>query len=94
MWGTVRFFLDIAMFNNYKVEIVFLMLQSYGDSAQAFWNFVLFCVCDQTVRSYISARYLPCVMKSSLRNSQESMERLDIQHRDDEERPLIRKSDL
>ncbi|CAG2253254.1 GPR157 [Mytilus edulis] len=89
IWGTVRFFLDIAKCNSGHVEIAFLMLQSYGDSAQAFWNFILFCVCDQTVRSYIMSRYLTCGNTSTLRNTHE-----DIQHIDDENSPLLRNPDL
>ncbi|XP_063408774.1 uncharacterized protein LOC134692253 [Mytilus trossulus] len=42
MWGTLRFFLDIAKFNHGTTEFVLLILQSYGDSAHAFWNFIYF----------------------------------------------------
>ncbi|CAC5382255.1 GPR157 [Mytilus coruscus] len=94
MWGTVRFFLDIAMVKNHNAELAFLMLQSYGDSAQAFWNFILFCVFDHSVRCYILGHYSnSCGNKSTLRNNhdniQESIERPDMQH-NDEERPLLR----
>ncbi|VDI42768.1 G protein-coupled receptor 157 [Mytilus galloprovincialis] len=89
IWGTARFILDIAKFNNYKVETVFFFLQSYGDSAQAFWNFILFCVCDQSVRSYISDRYFTCGNTSKLNNTHCSIEKPDIQHINDEERPLL-----
>ncbi|CAC5382258.1 GPR157 [Mytilus coruscus] len=95
IWGTVRFFLDIVKVNNDNAELAFLMLQSYGDSAQAFWNFILFCVCDETVRSYILGRYSTCCGNTSaLSNTQESMERPDMQYIDDEERPLLRNPDL
>lgn len=89
----MRFILDIAKFNNYKVETVFFFLLSYGDSAQAFWNFILFCVCDQSVRSYILGRYFTCGNTSKLNNTYDSIEKPDIQHINDEERPLLRNPD-
>ncbi|VDI77763.1 Hypothetical predicted protein [Mytilus galloprovincialis] len=96
MWGTLRFFLDVINCNYYKVEYVLLILQSYGDNAQAFWNFILFCVCDQTVRSYILSRYYlngccnTSISSNNQDNTQESIERPDIQHKDDEKRPILK----
>ena len=70
---------------------MFFFLQSYG--AQAFWNFILFCVCDQSVRSYILGRYFTCGNTSKLNNTYDSIEKPDIQHINDEERPLLRNPD-
>ncbi|CAG2187480.1 GPR157 [Mytilus edulis] len=98
MWGTLRFLLDIAKFNDDTTEFVLLILQSYGDSAQAFWNFILFCVCDKTVRSYILSRYYSngcgnsSISSSNQDNTQESIERSDVQHKDDEKRPILKKT--
>ncbi|XP_045161541.2 G-protein coupled receptor 157-like [Mercenaria mercenaria] len=58
IWGTTRFFL--AIFKNHinsvhltRAQEVLLVFQSIGDSAQAFFNCVLFCFCDATVRNYL-----------------------------------------
>lgn len=56
IWGTLRFFMSFyphrySLQEAYPtLDSVFLCLQCYGASAQAFWNFILYCVCDKTVR--------------------------------------------
>ncbi|XP_071146289.1 G-protein coupled receptor 157-like [Mytilus edulis] len=66
VWGTIRFVIDIIEDGNHiknahveKFKVALLFLQSYGDSAQAFWNFILFCVCDNTVRSFSLDNLIP-----------------------------------
>ncbi|XP_052083473.1 uncharacterized protein LOC127720760 [Mytilus californianus] len=59
LWGIIRLILGFVrkyktFHNNWYDHVIkqaLLYLHSYGDSAQAFWNFILFCVCDKTVRS-------------------------------------------
>ena len=56
LWGTVRFFVNIiddGSLDEKGFKLALLFLQSYGDSAQAFWNFMLFCYFDTTVRIQI-----------------------------------------
>ncbi|XP_071143094.1 G-protein coupled receptor 157-like [Mytilus edulis] len=98
-WGTARFFINIIddgsdpkslYFENFKLALLFL--QSYGDSAQAFWNFILFCVFDNAVRSFSLNNCLsfsPNEIASSDICSH-TQERLDtnIQH-DNEQKPLL-----
>ncbi|KAH3832706.1 G-protein coupled receptor 157-like [Dreissena polymorpha] len=57
LWGVIRFFLtayltdDMLQLPITKIWLeVLLIVQSYGASGQAFWNCVLFCFCDATVR--------------------------------------------
>ena len=66
--GTIRFF--IAMFktahsNNIEkfdaAELGLLYIQSFGDSAQAFANCILFCIRDTAVRQDIWRRIRTCV---------------------------------
>ncbi|XP_076082590.1 uncharacterized protein LOC143053688 [Mytilus galloprovincialis] len=77
-------------FENFKLALLFL--QSYGDSAQAFWNFILFCVFDNTVRSFTVNNCLSFspneIASSDIRSYTE--ERLDtnLQH-DNEQEPLL-----
>ncbi|KAH3832705.1 G-protein coupled receptor 157-like [Dreissena polymorpha] len=57
LWGVIRFFLT-AYFTDHMLQLqitknwldFLLIVQSYGASGQAFWNCVLFCFCDKTVR--------------------------------------------
>ncbi|KAH3788210.1 G-protein coupled receptor 157-like [Dreissena polymorpha] len=57
LWGVIRFFLT-AYLNDDMLQRpktttcleILLIFQSYGASGQAFWNCVLFCFCDKTVR--------------------------------------------
>ncbi|KAK3594990.1 hypothetical protein CHS0354_019919 [Potamilus streckersoni] len=61
IWGTVRFFLSFtAIINNGEPIVhahsVLLNMQGVGDSGQAFWNFVIFCLCDKTIRDKITGR--------------------------------------
>lgn len=58
IWGTARFFLAISKHNvnniHYtRAQNVLLVFQSIGDSSQAFFNCILFCFCDATVRHYL-----------------------------------------
>ncbi|XP_076085479.1 G-protein coupled receptor 157-like [Mytilus galloprovincialis] len=65
MWGIIRLVLGLVRtdipFNNYCYDHVIkqalLFLHSYGDSAQAFWNFILFCLCDKTVRTHVKLAF-------------------------------------
>ena len=66
--GTIRFF--IAMFKNSNnsniqkfddAERGLLYIQSFGDSAQAFANCILFCIRDTAVRQDIWRRIRTCV---------------------------------
>lgn len=61
LWGLTRFFITTYANNdvlrNYSMQkfLEFLLvMQSYGASGQAFWNFILFCVMDQTVRRHMT----------------------------------------
>ncbi|KAL3861115.1 hypothetical protein ACJMK2_007184 [Sinanodonta woodiana] len=61
IWGTVRFVLSLTPVSTNSedvglTQLVLLNLQGIGDSSQAFWNFVIFCLCDKTVRKGITAR--------------------------------------
>ncbi|CAG2238175.1 GPR157 [Mytilus edulis] len=69
IWGTCRFFLyalrrhtgnPLSHFNS--TDDVFLHLQSFGDSAQAFCTCILFCFIDRTTRHHL---YKNCVAKKS-----------------------------
>jgi len=52
IWGTIRFFMIIfESDNNELVDNIYLYLQAIGDPSQAFWNCLLFCVFDKTVRN-------------------------------------------
>ena len=55
LWGTIRFLLYVIQHpqSSKTYMEVLLRLQALGDPAQAFCNFVLFCVCDRTVRRKI-----------------------------------------
>lgn len=58
IWGTSRFFIAVIQkhVNNVhldRAQAVLLAFQSIGDSAQAFFNCILFCFCDVTVRTYL-----------------------------------------
>ncbi|KAL3887314.1 hypothetical protein ACJMK2_027256 [Sinanodonta woodiana] len=50
VWGTIRFLLD--WFGVYDPDFL-LILQSIGDNAQAFGNFILFCLLDKEVMEHI-----------------------------------------
>ncbi|XP_052278128.1 uncharacterized protein LOC127876736 [Dreissena polymorpha] len=57
LWGVIRFYLTLYLDpttlnknTTQKFMGILLILQSYGASGQAFWNCVLFCFCDETVR--------------------------------------------
>ncbi|KAL3861110.1 hypothetical protein ACJMK2_007182 [Sinanodonta woodiana] len=61
IWGTVRFFLNFSAISNNsehigKAQFVLLNMQGVGDSGQAFWNFVIFCLFDKSVRKGIAGR--------------------------------------
>lgn len=62
LWGTLRFFMSFYprryfLQDTYPtLDSVFMCLQCYGASAQAFWNFILYCVCDETVRHAVLRR--------------------------------------
>ncbi|XP_052819751.1 G-protein coupled receptor 157-like [Mya arenaria] len=58
LWGTIRFVIALAKKEGGSNQLnmaqkVLMDLQSVGDSWQGFWNFVLFCVVDNTVRDYL-----------------------------------------
>lgn len=60
LWGFTRFFIttyadqDAVNEQSMKIFLDFLLvMQSYGASGQAFWNFILFCVLDKTVRKHL-----------------------------------------
>ena len=53
VWGTSRFVINILANRlefSCTVHYILLILQSYGDSGQGFWNFVIFCCLDETVK--------------------------------------------
>ena len=55
VWGTSRFVLNVLTGHlrweiSCTVHYTLLILQSYGDSGQGFWNFVIFICLDKTVR--------------------------------------------
>ena len=57
MWGLIRFFVttylpEETLDDTRMVTFlqILLNMQSYGASGQAFWNCILFCFCDKTVR--------------------------------------------
>jgi hypothetical protein len=61
LWGLTRFFIttyannDVLRSQSMKTFLEFLLvMQSYGASGQAFWNFILFCVMDQPVRRHMT----------------------------------------
>ena len=58
-WGTLRFFLYIYVkptgWESYMEA--FLYLQALGDPAQAFCNFLLLCVFDETVRQQMIRKF-------------------------------------
>ncbi|KAK3594991.1 hypothetical protein CHS0354_019921 [Potamilus streckersoni] len=61
IWGTVRFFLSFSAIstnseNIGQAQFVLLNMQGVGDSGQAFWNFVIFCLFDKSVRNGITGR--------------------------------------
>ncbi|XP_053407257.1 G-protein coupled receptor 157-like [Mercenaria mercenaria] len=67
LWGFTRFFittyadLDVLQQQHMKGFLDFLLtMQSYGASGQAFWNCILFCVLDKTVRKHLKAWILRC----------------------------------
>ncbi|XP_071125873.1 G-protein coupled receptor 157-like [Mytilus edulis] len=69
IWGTCRFFLyalrrhtgnPLSHFNS--TDDVFLHLQSFGDSAQAFCTCILFCFIDRTTRHHLYKKL--CCKKS------------------------------
>ncbi|KAJ8320455.1 hypothetical protein KUTeg_002042 [Tegillarca granosa] len=43
LWGTIRFFLVVFGVKNNSIDRILIYLHSYGDSAQAFWNCILYC---------------------------------------------------
>lgn len=56
VWGSVRFVINILSDQPQRevscvVQYVLLVLQSYGDCGQGFWNFIIFCCSDRVVRS-------------------------------------------
>ncbi|KAK3590647.1 hypothetical protein CHS0354_013681 [Potamilus streckersoni] len=55
VWGTVRFLLVCSQ-NDDNVTFL-IILHSIGDSAQAFGNFVLFCLLDKEVMEHIKNMY-------------------------------------
>ncbi|KAK3594988.1 hypothetical protein CHS0354_019917 [Potamilus streckersoni] len=60
-WGTARFVLSLTAISTNSENIgltqfVLLNMQGIGDSSQAFWNFIIFCLCDKTVRNGIMGR--------------------------------------
>ncbi|KAL3861114.1 hypothetical protein ACJMK2_007183 [Sinanodonta woodiana] len=62
IWGTIRFFVSFSAIINKSeptrhAHFVLLNMQGVGDSGQAFWNFVIFCLCDKTVRDRITGRW-------------------------------------
>ena len=61
-WGTLRFILSIAIEPSGEESYmeVFLYLQAIGDPAQAFCNFLLFCVFDKTVRTRMVQKFVCC----------------------------------
>ena len=55
VWGSCRFVINILTQHLKKeisctVQYILLMLQSYGDSGQGFWNFVIFFCLDKEVK--------------------------------------------
>lgn len=70
IWGTIRFFMSILN-TRYspglnQADSILVYFHSYGDSAQAFWNFVLYCLLDKTVRQYFLSRGRNTVINSEL----------------------------
>ncbi|KAK3581731.1 hypothetical protein CHS0354_015499, partial [Potamilus streckersoni] len=57
-WGTIRFML--RLFNAGADIKPLIILQSIGDSAQAFGNCILFCFLDKEVAMYIKQACIPC----------------------------------
>lgn len=53
LWGTIRFFLVVFGVKNNSIDRILIYLHSYGDSAQAFWNCILYCLCDKTVLRFV-----------------------------------------
>ncbi|XP_053395808.1 G-protein coupled receptor 157-like [Mercenaria mercenaria] len=60
LWGFTRFFIttysDAKTLHKPRMKSFLnflLLMQSYGDSGQGFWNFVLFCILDKTVRKHL-----------------------------------------
>ncbi|KAK3104463.1 hypothetical protein FSP39_002549 [Pinctada imbricata] len=67
IWGTVRYGLAMNKIGGHhlipsydKVDFVLLHMQSVGDSSHAFFNCILFCFCDKTVRTSILRRLKAC----------------------------------
>ncbi|KAL3887316.1 hypothetical protein ACJMK2_027258 [Sinanodonta woodiana] len=58
VWGTIRFILILICGDTNNKPLI--ILQSIGDSAQAFGNCVLFCFLDKDVAKYIKKKCLPC----------------------------------
>lgn len=61
LWGFARFFITtysdqntLQQPNMSRFLNFLLIMQSYGDSGQGFWNFILFCVFDKPVRRYLN----------------------------------------
>ena len=55
VWGTSRFIINILTKQlkkdmNCIAQYILLLLQSYGDSGQGFWNFIIFCCLDKAVK--------------------------------------------
>ena len=76
IWGTVRFFLMILYKNDdskaANARYALLILQSIGDPAQGFCNFVMFCILDKIVRK----RLCNVFRNICKRNPNEEMRRL------------------
>ncbi|XP_052820861.1 G-protein coupled receptor 157-like [Mya arenaria] len=65
IWGTINFFLHLADLENGSYrntltggETFLSAMQAFGDTGQAFGNFVVLCLCDREVRNSILCRRL------------------------------------
>ncbi|XP_033764217.1 G-protein coupled receptor 157-like isoform X4 [Pecten maximus] len=57
IWGTLRFILETAdVHPGETIADILLYIQCFGDSSQAFWNFVFFFTLDPELREHIYHR--------------------------------------
>lgn len=75
VWGTLKFLLRFRLHPSGEEDYMYalLYLQALGDPAQAFCNFLLFCVFDKTVRTKMIQK-----MKCSKTTFEEAEDEEDI----------------
>jgi hypothetical protein len=81
-WGTLRFLMAVSRrphpytYAMFKADEFLRVPQCIGDSGQAFWNCVLFCFCDKTVRARIMEFCCSCLPHYRQRQGQEERQHL------------------